>query len=145
MEAAVANFHSPGETILVVDGGKFGERFWRIGLAYGLEVQRLKVKYGEAVSPAEIETAVQKNSKIKSVCLQLCETSTGVVFDLEEIGRRLKEKGPLLIVDAISGLAADRFEMDPGELTLRFQVPRRDSCFHRASPFLPSGRAPARG
>lgn len=112
MEAALANFHSPGETVLVVDGGKFGERFWRIAQAYGLEVQIIKVNYGEAVSPRQIEEAIEKNPNIKSVCLQLCETSTGVVYDLEEVGRRLKGKGPLLIVDAVSGLAADRFEMD---------------------------------
>lgn len=112
MEAAIVNFHSAGDTVLVVDGGKFGERFWRIAKAYGLQVEILKVEYGEAVSPAAIESAVQKNPNIKSVCLQLCETSTGVVYDLQEIGRRLKGKPPLLMVDAISGLAADRLETD---------------------------------
>lgn len=112
MEAAMVNFHSPGETVLVVDGGKFGERFWRIARAYGLDVKILKVEYGEAVSPEAVEAEVGRNPKIRSVYLELCETSTGVVFDVEEIGRRLKGKGPLLIVDAISGLGADRFEMD---------------------------------
>jgi len=112
MEAALVNFHSAQDTILVVEGGKFGERFRHIAKAYGLHPEILKVEYGEAVSPARIEEAVQKNPRIKSVCVQLCETSTGVVYDLEEIGRRLKGKGPLFIVDAISGLGADRFEMD---------------------------------
>ncbi len=112
MEASLVNFHSPGDTILVVDGGKFGERFWKIAKAYGLDTQILKVEYGDAVSPDQIEEALAKNPRIKSVCLQLCETSTGVVYDLAEIGRRLKGKHPLFIVDAISGLGADRFEMD---------------------------------
>jgi len=112
MEAALVNLHSPGDTILVVDGGKFGERFWRIGKAYGLETEILKVEYGEAVSASEIERAVEKNPKIRSVCLQLCETSTGVVYDLKEIGERLRRQRPLLIVDTISGLGADPFEMD---------------------------------
>ena len=112
MEAALVNVHSAQDTILVVEGGKFGERFRHIAKAYGLHPEVLKVEYGEAVSPARIEEAVQKNPRIKSVCVQLCETSTGVVYDLEEIGRRLKGKGPLFIVDAISGLGADRFEMD---------------------------------
>ncbi len=112
MEAALVNFHSPGDEILVADAGKFGERFWRIAKAYGLKPQILKVEYGETVSPAEIEAAVNRNPNLKSVCLQLCETSTGVTFDLEEIGRRLRGKNPLIIVDAISGLGADRFEMD---------------------------------
>ncbi len=112
MEAAIVNFHSPGETVLVVDGGKFGERFWRIAKAYGLEVKILKVEYGKAVSPRALEAEVERNPKIRSVCFNLCETSTGVTYEVEEIGRRLRGKGPLLIVDAISGLAADRFEMD---------------------------------
>lgn len=112
MEAALVNFHSPGDEILVVEGGKFGERFWRIAKAYGLQTQILKVANGEAVSPEAIEEALRKNQNIKSVCLQLCETSTGVVYDLEGIGLRLRGKNPLLIVDAISGLGADRFEMD---------------------------------
>jgi aspartate aminotransferase-like enzyme len=112
MEAALVNCHSPGDEILVVDAGKFGERFWRIAQAYGLKPQILKVDYGKTVSPEAVEGAVNKNPNLKSVCLQLCETSTGVTFDLAEIGRRLRGKGPLLIVDAISGLGADRFEMD---------------------------------
>lgn len=112
MEAALVNFHSSGDEILVVEAGKFGERFWRIAQAYGLKTEILKVPYGRAVSPAQIEERVQGNPNLKSVCLQLCETSTGVAFDLEEIGRRLRGKSPLLIVDAISGLGADRFEMD---------------------------------
>lgn len=112
MEASLVNFHSPGDEVLVVDGGKFGERFWRMAKAYGLGAEILKVNYGEAVSAAQIEEALQRNPNLKSVCLQLCETSTGVVYDLKEIGRRLKGQRVLLIVDAISGLGADRFEMD---------------------------------
>jgi aspartate aminotransferase-like enzyme len=112
MEAASVNFHSPGDEILVVDGGKFGERFWRIARAYGLKTQVLKIDYGEAVSPAAVVEAVARNPHLRSVCVALCETSTGVVYDIEEIAKRLTRKGPLLIVDAISGLAADRFEMD---------------------------------
>lgn len=112
MEAALVNFHSPGDTILVVEAGKFGERFWRIARAYGLNAHILKGEYGDAISADQIEKTLAKIPNVKSVCIQHCETSTGVVFDLAQIGRRLKGKGPLLIVDAISGLGADAFEMD---------------------------------
>lgn len=115
MEAAISNFHSPGEEILVVDGGKFGERFWRIAQAYGLTARILKLEYGETVTPDEIAKTLAQYPAVRSVCIQLCETSTGVTYDLEAISRKLQEKGearPLLIVDAISGLGADRFEMD---------------------------------
>ena len=112
MEASLVNFHSPGDEVLAVEGGKFGERFWRIAKAYGLTVHVLKVEYGEAVRPAEIEEALRSHKNVKSVCLQLCETSTGVVYDIKEIGSRVRKTNALLIVDAISGLGADRFEMD---------------------------------
>lgn len=112
MEAALVNFHSPGDEILVVDGGKFGERFWRIARAHGLKAHVLKVAYGDVASAEEVEAEVRKYANVKSVCLALCETSTGVVSDLQGIGERLKGKGPLFMVDAISGLGADRFEMD---------------------------------
>lgn len=112
MEASIVNFHSPGDWVLVVDGGKFGERFWRIAKAFGLSVEIVKVEYGEAVTGSQIQEVLKKNPGIRSVCLQLCETSTGVVYDLKEIGQRLKSRNVLLIVDAISGLGADRFEMD---------------------------------
>lgn len=139
MEAALVNFHSPGETVLVVDGGKFGERFWRIAKAFGLEVQILKVEYGDAVSADALEEAVRKNPKIRSVCLELCETSTGVTYDLEEIGRRLKGKGPLLIVDAISGLAADRFEMDEWGIDLAISGSQKGLMLPPGLAFLAVG------
>ncbi len=112
MEASLVNFHSAGDELLVVDAGKFGERFWRMARPYGLKAEILKASYGEAVSAEQILTALKKNPNLKSVCIQLCETSTGVVFDLKEIGRRLKDQQVLLIVDAISGLGADRLETD---------------------------------
>lgn len=142
MEAALVNFHSPGDEILVVDAGKFGERFWRIAQALGLKVEILKAEYGEVVSPAEIEEAVQRNPKLQSVCLQLCETSTGVVFDLQEIGRRLGGKHPLLIVDAISGLGADRFEMDDWGMDLAISGSQKGLMLPPGLAFLAvSGRA----
>jgi len=112
MEAALVNFHSPGDEILVVEAGKFGERFTHLAKAYGLAVRVLKVPYGEAVSPEQVASEAKKFTRIKSVCLQLCETSTGVVFDLRGIGRGLAGSQALLIVDAISGLGAARFGMD---------------------------------
>ena len=112
MEAAIVNFHRAGDSILVVDGGKFGERFIDIGRAFGLSVQVLKVPYGDAVNPADIEKALRSNPLINSVCVELCETSTAVLNDIEAIGKIVARTSALLIVDAISGLGADRMETD---------------------------------
>ncbi len=145
MEAAITNFHSPGDEVLVVEGGKFAERFTHIAKAYGLKADVMKVIYGQAVSPANLEEAVERNPRLKSVCLQLSETSTGVVYDLAEIGRRLKGKGPLLIVDAISGLGADRFEMDEWGIDLAISGSQKGLMLPPGLAFLAVGeRAQAR-
>ncbi len=118
MEAAIVNFHSTGDEILVVDGGKFGERWTDIGKAFGLKPVVIKNKYGEAVNPKEIEEALKKNPNIKSVCVELCETSTAVLQPIKAIGDIVSKTDALLIVDAISGLGADRMETDNWHIDL---------------------------
>ena len=118
MEAAMVNFHRTGDEVLVVDGGKFGERWTDIGNAFGLKPVVMKIPYGEAVPPAKIEEALRANPKIKSVCVELCETSTTALFDIQAIGRIVAKTDALLIVDAISGLGADRMETDAWHVDL---------------------------
>ena len=112
MEAAIVNFHSAGEEILVAEGGKFAERFTDLAKAFALKAAVLKVPYGEAVNPAAIGDALKKNPNLKSVCVQLCETSTAVAQDVKAIAAIVSKTNALLIVDAISGLGADRLETD---------------------------------
>ena len=107
MEAAVANLMSPGETMIVVEGGKFGERWSEIGKAYGLNVVPLKVEYGQVASPVQIEEILQKNPQAKGVFTQLSETSTGCVFDIEAIGKVVSKTNALFVVDGISGVGAE--------------------------------------
>lgn len=112
MEAAIVNFHSAGDKILIGENGKFAERFTAIAKAFGLNPIVLKVANGEAVQPAQVEEALRKDPDIKSVCVQLCETSTAVLNDVKAIGAIVAKTPALLIVDAISGLGADRLETD---------------------------------
>ena len=118
MEAAIVNFHSAGDEILVIDGGKFGERFTDLARAYSLKATVIKVPYGDAVQPAAVEQAVKKNPNLKSVCAELCETSTAVLQDIEAVGKITSRTEALLIVDAISGLGADRLETDAWHVDL---------------------------
>ncbi len=112
MEASIVNFHQIGDEILVVDGGKFGERWTDLAKAFGLKAQVIKIPYGEAIEPKRIADALKANPKIKSVCVELCETSTAVLYDIKGIGEVVAKTDALLIVDAISGLGADRMETD---------------------------------
>jgi len=112
MEAVVANLFSSGDRVLVVRGGKFGERWGEIATAFGLEVIPLDIEWGSAVSPDLIREELAKDLRIKAVFTQLVETSTGVVYDIEAIAKVVKETEAVLIVDAISGLGAESLLTD---------------------------------
>jgi aspartate aminotransferase-like enzyme len=112
MEAAVINFLSPGDTALTIQGGKFGERWTELCKAYNINSEIIDVEWGKAVHPLEIEKRLKSNPKIKAVFVTLCETSTGVVNDIEAIGKVIKDKDAILVVDAISGLGAIDLKTD---------------------------------
>ncbi|MEK7824951.1 MAG: alanine--glyoxylate aminotransferase family protein [Nitrospirota bacterium] len=105
MEASVTNILSPGDKALVVNGGKFGERWMKICQAYGVKVEEVKVEWGFAVDPTRIEAALKNDPSIKAVYIQASETSTGVAHNtraIAEIVRRYDDT--ILVVDAITGL-----------------------------------------
>lgn len=105
MEGAVTNTLSRGDPALVVNGGKFGERWVKICQAYGIEVHEIKVEWGEAVDPSEIKGALSKNPSIRAVLIQASESSTGVMHPTKEIAEITKERDDvILIVDGISAV-----------------------------------------
>ncbi len=112
MEASVINLLSAGDTALVVQGGKFGERWTEICKAYGINAEVINVEWGKAVKPSDIGDKLKANPQIKAVFTTLCETSTGVANDIESIGRIVKDTAAVLVVDAISGLGAIDLKTD---------------------------------
>ncbi len=112
MEASMVNVLSPGDKIIVVRGGKFGERFGDIAKAYGVEVIAIDVEWGNAPKPELISETLKKNPGVKAVYTTLCETSTATVYDIKAIGRVVGRTDALFVVDTISGLGADDFEND---------------------------------
>ena len=112
MEASVVNTLSKGDTAVVVIGGKFGERFAEICNAYGVNVVPIDVEWGAAPDPSRVEKALKENPDAKAVFTHLCETSTATVYDVKSIGNIVAKTDAILVVDAISGLGSDEFEMD---------------------------------
>jgi aspartate aminotransferase-like enzyme len=107
MEAALVNVLSPGDTMLALVAGAFGERWSALGRAYGMNVQELKVKWGEAVAPDAVARALDADPKIRAVFVQLSESSTGVAHDVQALARLTRGRpDTLLVVDAISGAGA---------------------------------------
>jgi aspartate aminotransferase-like enzyme len=114
MVAAVNNFFSPGEKVLVVNGGKFGERWGKIAASYGIEVKEIPVEWGRVVKPEAVEEELKKDKDIRGVLVQASETSTGVFHPIQEVGevvRRVRDDA-LFVVDAISGLVAHDMRPD---------------------------------
>jgi aspartate aminotransferase-like enzyme len=105
MEGAVANTLSHGDKALVVNGGKFGERWGKICQAFGVDVHEIKVEWGEAVDPNQVKDALKKDPLIRAVLLQASETSTGVMHPTKEIAEITRERDDvILIVDGITAV-----------------------------------------
>ncbi|MFH0731998.1 MAG: alanine--glyoxylate aminotransferase family protein [Candidatus Omnitrophota bacterium] len=112
MESAVSNVLSPGDKALVVNGGKFGERWGELCKAFGAEAIIIDCEWGKAVDPKIVESKLKQNPDIKAVYATLCETSTGVINDIEAIGKVVAKTQAILVVDSISGLGAVECKTD---------------------------------
>lgn len=113
MEGAVTNFLSPGEKALVVNGGKFGERWLKICQSYGVKVEQIKVEWGYAVRPEQIEAILKKDGSIKAVFTQASESSTGVAHDIRSIAQTVRNYDDcLMVVDAVSAMGVFNIQTD---------------------------------
>jgi aspartate aminotransferase-like enzyme len=112
MEGAVVNACSPGDRVLVIQGGKFGERWAEICQAYGLSVIPVEVPYGKSVDPQAVAAALRGEPSIAAVFVTHSETSTGVLHDLEAIAAIVRQTPALLVADAITSLGVVNLPTD---------------------------------
>ena len=113
MVGAVNNFFNHGDRVLVINGGKFGERWTEICQAYGLQVEEIIVEWGYAVKPDMVKKRLKKGKDIKGVFVQASETSTGVYHDIKALASIVKKyEDTLFIVDAVSALVAHDLRTD---------------------------------
>jgi aspartate aminotransferase-like enzyme len=112
MEASVSNLTSPGDKILVLTAGKFGERWTALGKAYGCSVDVLSKPYGETFALDEVRTRLTPD--VRAVYMQATETSTGARHDVKGIAKLVRAAGDdaLLVVDAITGLGTTHLDVD---------------------------------
>jgi aspartate aminotransferase-like enzyme len=112
MEASVSNLTSPGDKVLVLSAGKFGERWVGLAKAFGCEVDVVSAPYGETFDLEAVRAALKPEYKV--VYMQATETSTAVRHDVEAVAKLLKaaESEALLVVDGITGLGTTHFDVD---------------------------------
>ncbi|MDD8031173.1 MAG: alanine--glyoxylate aminotransferase family protein [Acidobacteriota bacterium] len=112
MEAAVINTLSPGDKVLTINGGKFGERWGNICRAYGLDTKEIVLTWGDDYSPEQLAKEIKNNPGLKAVFTTLSETSTGAIFDIKGFGEVVAKTEAILVVDGISGIGATPCPMD---------------------------------
>jgi len=112
MEGAVSNLISPGDKVLVLSAGKFGERWRDLAKAFGCAVEVISGPYGETFSLDEIRRKL--TPEIRAVYVQATESSTGARHDVEGIAKVVRASGDdtLLVVDAITGLGTTHLNVD---------------------------------
>ena len=112
MEGSVSNLTSPGDKVLVLTAGKFGERWRDLAKAFGCVVEVLSAPYGETISLDDIRQKLTPD--VRCVYLQATESSTGARHDVKGIAKLVRAQGDdtLLVVDAITGLGTTHFDVD---------------------------------
>jgi len=112
MEGAVINTLSPGDKVITINAGKFGERWGNICKAYGIAYKEIVVEWGADYSKEKLEAELKANPETKAVLTQLSETSTGAIYDIKGFGEVVAKTKAILVVDGISGLGVMPCPMD---------------------------------
>ncbi|MDD8025867.1 MAG: alanine--glyoxylate aminotransferase family protein [Acidobacteriota bacterium] len=112
METAIVNTLSPGDKVLTLNAGKFGERWGNICKAYGVVYKEIIVEWGKDYPKEKLEAELKAMPDCKAVFCQLSETSTGAVYDIKGFGEVVAKTDAILVVDGISGTGATPCPMD---------------------------------
>lgn len=115
-EAGITNLLSPGDRVVATVCGSFGDRWASIGKHFGLDVHRVEVDWGQAVTPEHFEQALTEVGDVKAVFITHNETSTGVTNPLRELAALGRRAGALVLVDAVSSAGAMPLETDEWDL-----------------------------
>lgn len=109
MEGGIMNFFTPQDKVLVVNGGSFGHRFVELCEIHDIPFSEIKLEFGKSLTKEHLFK--YENSGFTGMALQLCETSSGVLFDMNLVGDFCKRNNIFLFVDAVSGFLADKISM----------------------------------
>src|SRR5579864_7190159 len=126
-ECTLVNLFSPGEHVVAITIGHFGNRFTQIAERYGLQVTRFAFPWGEAADAAIVETRLHELAPYRGVLLTHNETSTGVTNDLQTLSTLIRRQNPdaLIVVDAVSSLGCIPLEMDAWEIDVAFTASQK--------------------
>ena len=126
-ECAIVNLFSPGEHVMAITNGHFGNRFAHIAEHYGLQVSRIAFPWGEAADPGIVESRLRELAPYRGVLLTHNETSTGVTNSIQTLAAVVRQHNPdaLIVVDAVSSLGSIPLEMDAWDLDVVFSASQK--------------------
>ncbi len=112
VEAAMVSLIAPGEKVISLNSGKFGERWCKVAQAYGMKLIQVDLPWGQGANAQTFEKVLAENPDARAIVVTQTETSTGVVNDIQSIAQLTRGTNTLLIVDAVSGFLAEPLRMD---------------------------------
>ncbi len=113
VESTFVSLFSPGDTIIAVNGGKFGERWVKMPKTFGMNVVEIKTPWGRALQPDQLRDALQRNPQAKGVYLTHSETSTGTATDVKTMAKIIRQYSHALVcVDGITAVGAHELRFD---------------------------------
>jgi len=112
METSIVNTLSPGDKVISINGGKFGERWGNICKAYGVNCREIVLEWGADFTKEQLEAELKANPGVKAVFTTLSETSSGALYDIQGFGEVVAKTEAILVVDGISGTGAAPCPMD---------------------------------
>lgn len=112
VESAMISTVSPGEKVLVFNGGKFGERWVKVAAAYGQNLVELAEPWGRPLAPERAEAALREHPDARALVVTQTETSTGSLCDIRALAALTRQSETLLVVDAVSSFLAEELEQD---------------------------------
>jgi aspartate aminotransferase-like enzyme len=118
MEAAVVNTLCPGDKVIAINSGKFGERWGNICRAYGVQVREIVLEWGDIFTKEQLAAELKANPGTTAVFTTLSETSSGTIYDIRGYGEVVSQTEAILVVDGISGVGATPCPMDEWKISV---------------------------
>ena len=118
VEAAMVSTTSPGDKVVVFNGGKFGERWVKIAKAYGLNVIEITAEWGKPLDMDALAEVLKANPETRAVVVTQTETSTGTVSDIKRLGEVVSPTNAITIVDCVSSFAAEKLPQDEWKIDM---------------------------
>ena len=112
MEMGMNNLVESSDEVLILKNGEFGDRMENLALRLGAKVSTMSVPWGHSFNQDKVIEKIKSMPNLKLICVVQAETSTGVLQEIDSIGKYVKDKDIIFLVDAVTSLTGVNLEVD---------------------------------